>query len=73
MLDQELNIMLVFAHLGLVTACISGQNTSHTHTSHTHPPPPHTHTHTHVCFCELWGLSIDFNNFYCDQSICSIP
>ncbi len=31
-----------------------------------------THTHTR-CFCELWGLSIDFNNFYCDQTICSIP
>ncbi len=24
----------------------------------------HTHTHTHVCFCELWGLSIDFYYFY---------
>ncbi len=20
----------------------------------------HTHSHTHVCFCELWGLSIEF-------------
>ncbi len=26
LLDQGLNIMLVFAHLGFVTACISGQN-----------------------------------------------
>ncbi len=37
---------------------------------HTHT---HTHTHTHVCFCELWGLSIDFYYFYTDQTIFSIP
>ncbi len=27
------------------------------------------HTHTHVCFCEMWGLSIDFYYFYTDQTI----
>ncbi len=30
-------------------------------------------TCTHVCFCELWGLSIDFYYFYTDQTIWSIP
>ncbi len=34
-------------------------------------PNTNTHTHTHVCFCELWGLSIDFYYFYTDQTIIS--